>query len=1097
MVSSLPPVSRLRSAVLAFFALALASAAVALALRAPAGTLFAGMPAEPAAHWSWVAKSQPASKKVVEDGIALVERQPEFGWTYARLADACVEAEQVDLCRSALADMAPSDPSAKAYRAAALAVLTQSADARRAAWQAVVQTPSLDLPLVRRIADAARAGEWTEALATEWTAALALRPSDAAPAFGLALLASAAGDLDRTADLLARARIAAPKAPEVYRELGRLHFARGDADAMTRVLREGLAAAEARHDAEAMLLLRGNLALALLEQVGDLDGADAAFRAALADSRRLGDRRREAFNQYRLGLVAVRRQQFEGALARADTAARLFRERRDPAEAEALVLRASAEQALARFSDADVTLAHARTVATDAAAAQQIQLAQAQLWRQMGRFDNARALALDLQTAARDAGAVLVEMAALTVLAEIEQFEGNFEQARVHFTGALRLAQANGLADRSRSLYGALGRLALDVQDPATARDMLARASDGTPAYYESLGRAYAQFGNLTEALRYYDRGLEVAARAGRVLPSLQINKVHALLDQNRHTEARALLNGLAAAQVQAWGHQVEYLKAWAAREAGDLNAALRHLDRARTAARRMQDVNTNWQIELLTATTLDELGRSGEAERVYRSTISIIEALRTNLYTIQQRATFARDKQAAYEGLAALLRRQGRLDEAFLVLEQARGRSLSDLLLTSQQSGTRTASTTRLLEAQRRREAIARMMDETTSETGEDRTRSASLRREWGRADSLYARASTDLLSNRSFALLARPRSRADVQHLLGPGEALVLFTVGDSASSALVITPGGVRDVALPFAGRTSADAVSYFRDAIQQTGTPWEGASRRLYRELLAPVVATLSASTTHLHLVPQGVLHYVPFAALQDTRGRFLVERFTLSSVPSASVLAVARERSRATGTRWRRIVAIGDPTGRLPGARSEVRQLTTLPQVRTDALVGEQATRANLQAIASEADVLHFATHGRFVGRTPWASYLDLRDGPLRVGDIANLRLDRPYLVTLSACETAVGGSGASDVPAGDEWVSLNHAFLAAGAPSVLATLWAVDDRASTPLVTSFYRHLLEDRGKSYALAKAQQEMLRTSHRHPFYWAAYTLTGDPR
>ena len=97
--------------------LALASAAVALALRVPAGSAFAGMPAAPAAHWAWVATSQPATAETVEAGLALVARQPEFGWTYLRLADACVEADLAASCRTALGAAAPATAEARAYRA--------------------------------------------------------------------------------------------------------------------------------------------------------------------------------------------------------------------------------------------------------------------------------------------------------------------------------------------------------------------------------------------------------------------------------------------------------------------------------------------------------------------------------------------------------------------------------------------------------------------------------------------------------------------------------------------------------------------------------------------------------------------------------------------------------------------------------------------------------------------------------------------------------------------------------------------------------------------------------------------------------------------
>lgn len=1089
------PRSQVRISLLVVALIGLVGVAVAFALRSPAAP-FAGMPPQPAAHWSWVAAAQTGSQTAVEDGLALVHRQPEFGWTYLRLADLCRETGRGAACRANLEAESPQEADARAYRAAALAVLTDGSAARQAAWEALAREPRLDLPIVRRLVEAARADGWSDRLTAAWT-----RPGSAtgpAPAFGLALLASAGGDLNRTDSLLAVARSQAPDAPEVYRELGRLHFARGDASAMTTVLREGLKVAQARYDAEAALVLRGNLALALLEQVGDLDGADRAFREALAESRLLGDRRREAFNQYRLGLVASRRQHFDTAIAYADSAARLFAERQDPAEAEAHVLKAFSAQALARFSDADVSLQQARQVRTaDATTQVQIHLAQAQLWRQMGRFDDARRLALDVKQTAAASAIVPAQIGALSVLAEIEQMSGNFEQARTHLTNALHLAEQGRLVDRARVLYAALGRLALDLQDPLGARQMLERAADGSAEQYEALGRMYAQYGNLPEAVRYYDRAL-AARTAGTDRHRLVVNKARALLDMGRVEEADALVQPLAqeGSKEAGWAAYAWMIRARAAMAQAKPRVALAMLDRAQASLKATPNVSGAWEVEAVRAEAYRSMGRSGDAERAYRAAIATIEALRTNLYTIQQRATFARDKQEVYDGLASLLHRQGRLDEAFLVQEQARGRSLSDLILTSQQGTKGGASTTRLLEAQRRREAIARMLDETADESGADRTRSATLQREWERTEALYAEASASMLSERRFALLAQPRSLREVQAVLNPGEAMVVYSVGEQVSSALVVTRERTLSVALPFGTTESADVVTFFRDALRGTATPWQGASRRLYRELLAPVMTSLPAGTTHLHLVPQGVLHYLPFAALQDDTGRFLVERVTLSEVPSASVLVTSREKSRAIGARWRRILALGDPTGRLPGARNEVQQMAALPQVRTDALIGDRATKANLNALIGEADILHFATHGRFAARSPWASSLELRDGELAVGDIVNLRLDRPYLVTLSACETAVGSGTASDLPAGDEWVSLNQAFLVAGAPSVLATQWAVDDRASTPLVGAFYRHLLEDRGKAFALATAQRETIRSARRHPFYWAAYTLTGDP-
>ena len=384
---------------------------------------------------------------------------------------------------------------------------------------------------------------------------------------------------------------------------------------------------------------------------------------------------------------------------------------------------------------------------------------------------------------------------------------------------------------------------------------------------------------------------------------------------------------------------------------------------------------------------------------------------------------------------------------------------------------------------------------------------RGGQLRREFLRADSAYGR-SFSSMPRGLYTALARPADADAARRLLRPGEALVVYSLGApgtlaaSASAAYVFTQQGITVRPLPGDPAELADRVRFLRDGISGSGkgpgTGWEGAARRLHADLVAPVLVGLPAGITHLHIVPEGVLHYVPFAALVDARGKFLVERYTVSVAPSVSVLALARARSEETKGRWRRIVAVADPNGRLPGTRREVEALQAMRAVRVDALVGAQATQANLELLAPDADVLHLATHGTFVSRAPGLSHLELAGGErLDVSEIERLHLDRPYLVTLSACETALGSGTRSDVPPGDEWVGLNQAFLAAGAPSVLASLWAIDDRATGRFMSGFYTHLLDPRGKSWALAQMQRSFIQDRRlRHPFYWAAFTLTGDP-
>lgn len=164
-----------------------------------------------------------------------------------------------------------------------------------------------------------------------------------------------------------------------------------------------------------------------------------------------------------------------------------------------------------------------------------------------------------------------------------------------------------------------------------------------------------------------------------------------------------------------------------------------------------------------------------------------------------------------------------------------------------------------------------------------------------------------------------------------------------------------------------------------------------------------------------------------------------------------------------------------------------------------ALVGASATESAFKGKAKGYGIIHFATHGYFNKANPIFSGVQLEadeknDGRLDVHEILGLRLNAD-LVTLSACETALGSGYFSDVPAGDEFVGLTRAFLFAGSSSVVASLWEVNDRSTMQFMGSFYRRL-RPAGGAAALAQAQRDMLRRgeAYRHPYFWAPFVLTG---
>jgi CHAT domain-containing protein len=265
----------------------------------------------------------------------------------------------------------------------------------------------------------------------------------------------------------------------------------------------------------------------------------------------------------------------------------------------------------------------------------------------------------------------------------------------------------------------------------------------------------------------------------------------------------------------------------------------------------------------------------------------------------------------------------------------------------------------------------------------------------------------------------------------------------------------------------------------------------AQRQLYAWLIAPLQSYLT--TRLVGIIPYGPLHYLPFAALSDGR-RYFGEEHTLFYLPSASVLPFIQQKRKGELSS---MLAVGQGQAKgLPAlafAEQEAQQVAALYQ--TQALVGAAATEAAFLAGASTHNILHLAAHAQLNRANPLFSRIVLApagasDGALEVHEIYGLDLQRADLVVLSACQTYLG-----ETSAGDDIVGLNRAFLYAGAPTVIASLWNVDDQATSRLMVAFYARLRAGVGKAEALRAAQAEV-RAAYPHFYYWAAFVLTGDP-
>jgi CHAT domain-containing protein len=267
----------------------------------------------------------------------------------------------------------------------------------------------------------------------------------------------------------------------------------------------------------------------------------------------------------------------------------------------------------------------------------------------------------------------------------------------------------------------------------------------------------------------------------------------------------------------------------------------------------------------------------------------------------------------------------------------------------------------------------------------------------------------------------------------------------------------------------------------------------ATRDFYRSLLMPVEDGIR--TDRLIIVPHGALHKVPFAALNDGK-QFKVDRYAISVVPSSSVIEyVVKKRNKDLG----RFLAFANPeTDYVPLGFAEI-EVANIKKLfpKNEVYSRTKATEAKAKGRSASPDIIHFACHGEFNDRQPMQSGLLLskdkdNDGCLQVHEIFGLDLMNANLVTLSACDTAL-----SRIYGGDDLVGLSRGFIYAGTPSILATLWKVDDRSTSILMEAFYDNWLnKGMNKPEALRQAQITLKSIpAYKQPYYWAPFVMIGD--
>ena len=338
------------------------------------------------------------------------------------------------------------------------------------------------------------------------------------------------------------------------------------------------------------------------------------------------------------------------------------------------------------------------------------------------------------------------------------------------------------------------------------------------------------------------------------------------------------------------------------------------------------------------------------------------------------------------------------------------------------------------------------------------------------------------------------RPMDPADMQRLLPEDVAVVAYYVTDVDTMVWVMRRQELIARRIPLSRKQLGEQVHGLRRSLEQFA-PVDDELASLYKSLIEPVAAQLSGVRA-LGVIPHDALHYLPFAALLDQSGRYLVDRFELFSAPSVSVLEQLRQRAAFQFGPQAGALVLGNPDRgdeslALPFAEREAKSIG-FEQPGGQVFVGAAAQESLMHEEAGTAAYLHLACHGTFQPASPLFSSLLLAAGKEQDGDLTAIEVfSLPLsarLVTLSACQTGLGSW-----ERGDELVGFNRAFLAAGAGGVLSSLWRVSDVATAVLMKRFYRYLRED-SPAGALRKAQR-LVRRYHAHPAYWAGFVLVSS--
>lgn len=521
------------------------------------------------------------------------------------------------------------------------------------------------------------------------------------------------------------------------------------------------------------------------------------------------------------------------------------------------------------------------------------------------------------------------------------------------------------------------------------------------------------------------------------------------------------------------------------------------------------------------------------------KKSVEQIESLRGNFSNKEFFDSFLKDKNPVYKKLISLLKQSGNNSEALNYIERSKAKMSNDVLNASKLQVTdknEQKQVDKIQELQKQNEELQKQLAEEKAKPADkqDMAKIDNLSKTLTQSQGDFNALMIDLETkypNIYQVIKVDPIQLSDIQKQLDDDVVLLEYFPADDALYIFMITKDKIEAKSVPISNTTLDSLINKYRYYIsdvtslmkrgrfdtkmanwkpggdarfyERHSKPLRDIMIQLYDYLILPVWDNIKDDKIkNVTIIPAASLYYVPFQCLatetQDGDIKFLVEKKAVNYLTAATLMdLVSKKKSKSIAN----VLVFGNPDGSLPGAEEEAKVIQA-SYSNAKLYKNLDATKDKAKQLAGTTDVVHFATHGFLSSDEPQKSFLLMapnaaknEDDKLTISEILKLPLkDANQLIVLSACNTSMGKSAT-----GVELISLSRAFAVAGSPTIVATLWPVDDESTKIIMINFYDGLKKGLTKAEAMRQAQIALIKKGdfHIHPFFWAPYVMIGNPK